>query len=78
MGFFLIACSHAPDRGMSAYAEHTGDTVTFSIAADPSTLNPLFLHQDASSVEQQLARLAFEPFIDLDEHGQAGTRPSFA
>jgi peptide/nickel transport system substrate-binding protein len=28
------------------------------------------LHQDAASVEQQVARLAFEPFIDLDPHGR--------
>lgn len=44
--------------------------VRFNLAADPSNLNPLFLHQDASSVEQQLARLAFEPFIDLDAQGR--------
>jgi peptide/nickel transport system substrate-binding protein len=46
-------------------------TVRFDLAADPANLNPLFLHPDAASVEQQLARLAFEPFIDLD----AGGRP---
>jgi len=44
--------------------------VQFAIAADPQTLNPLFLHPDAASVEQQIARLAFEPFIDLDEKGR--------
>ncbi|MHB8145979.1 MAG: ABC transporter substrate-binding protein [Vulcanimicrobiaceae bacterium] len=44
--------------------------VRFDLAADPSSLNPLFLHPDAASVEQQLARLAFEPFIDLDQHGR--------
>jgi peptide/nickel transport system substrate-binding protein len=44
--------------------------VRFDLAADPSTLNPLFLHQDAASVEQQVARLAFEPFIDLDPKGK--------
>ncbi len=48
-----------------------GSTLQFAIAADPQTLNPLFLHPDAGSVEQQLARLAFEPFIDLDEKGRA-------
>jgi peptide/nickel transport system substrate-binding protein len=42
----------------------------FDLAADPQTLNPLFLHQDAASVEQQIARLAFEPFVDLDGHGR--------
>ena len=41
------------------------------IAADPQTLDPLFAHADANSVEQQLARLAFEPFIDIDAHGRA-------
>jgi peptide/nickel transport system substrate-binding protein len=45
-------------------------TLRFDLAADPSTLNPLFLHQDAASVEQQVARLAFEPFIDLDGRGR--------
>jgi peptide/nickel transport system substrate-binding protein len=44
-------------------------TVRFDLPSDPSTLNPLFAHVDANSVEQQLARLAFEPFIDIDEHG---------
>jgi peptide/nickel transport system substrate-binding protein len=46
-------------------------TVRFAIAADPQTLNPLFAHADANSVEQQLARLAFEPFIDVDASGRA-------
>ncbi len=45
--------------------------VRFAIAADPQTLDPLFAHADANSVEQQLARLAFEPFIDIDERGRA-------
>ncbi|HEY9085900.1 MAG TPA: peptide ABC transporter substrate-binding protein [Candidatus Tyrphobacter sp.] len=42
----------------------------FDLAADPTNLNPLFLHPDAASVEQQIARLLFEPFIDLDPHGR--------
>ena len=42
----------------------------FDVAADPQTLNPLFLHPDAASVEQQLARLVFEPFVDLDARGR--------
>ena len=46
-------------------------SVRFAIAADPQTLDPLFAHADANSVEQQLARLAFEPFIDIDAHGRA-------
>jgi peptide/nickel transport system substrate-binding protein len=44
-------------------------TVRFALAADPQSLDPLFAHVDANSVEQQVARLAFEPFIDVDEHG---------
>jgi peptide/nickel transport system substrate-binding protein len=44
--------------------------VRFDLAADPANLNPLFLHQDSASVEQQVARLAFEPFVDLDERGR--------
>jgi peptide/nickel transport system substrate-binding protein len=43
--------------------------VHFAIAADPQSLNPLFAHADANSVEQQVARLAFEPFIDIDAAG---------
>jgi peptide/nickel transport system substrate-binding protein len=43
--------------------------VRFAIAADPQSLDPLFAHPDANSVEQQVARLAFEPFIDVDERG---------
>jgi peptide/nickel transport system substrate-binding protein len=45
-------------------------TIRFAIAGDPQTLDPLFAHADASSVEQQLARLAFEPFIDIDARGR--------
>jgi peptide/nickel transport system substrate-binding protein len=45
-------------------------TVRFDIAADPANLNPLFAHADAASVEAQLARLVFEPFIDIDERGR--------
>ena len=44
--------------------------VRFAIAADPQTLDPLFAHADANSVEGQLARLAFEPFIDIDASGK--------
>ena len=44
--------------------------VRFDLAADPTTLNPLFIHPDASLAEAQVARLAFEPFTDLDAHGQ--------
>jgi peptide/nickel transport system substrate-binding protein len=43
--------------------------VRFALASDPQSLDPLFAHVDANSVEQQVARLAFEPFIDVDERG---------
>ncbi len=45
-------------------------TLRFDLAADPRNLNPLFLSPDAASVEQQAARLVFEPFIDLDARGR--------
>ncbi len=48
----------------------TSETLRFDLAADPRNLNPLFLTPDAASVEQQAARLAFEPFIDLDPRGR--------
>jgi ABC-type transport system substrate-binding protein len=47
------------------------DRVRFTIAADPQTLDPLFAHADANGEEGQLARLAFEPFIDVDARGRA-------
>jgi peptide/nickel transport system substrate-binding protein len=45
-------------------------SVRFDLASDPANLNPLFLHQDAASVEQQVARLSFEPFIEFDPAGR--------
>lgn len=62
----VAGCSRgAPPGGRGAEP----GTVRFSLAADPQTLNPLFAHVDANAVEQQVARLAFEPFVDVDEHG---------
>lgn len=58
-------CSQAGRASSSAPAS----TVRFALAADPQSLDPLFAHVDANSVEQQVARLAFEPFIDVDERG---------
>lgn len=52
-------------------AANPAPAVRFDIAADPSTLDPLFAHADAAGVEAQLARLVFEPFIDVDDHGRA-------
>jgi peptide/nickel transport system substrate-binding protein len=46
-------------------------TVRFDLPADPATLDPLFAHVDANSVEGQVARLAFEPFIDIDARGKS-------
>lgn len=59
---FAAACSGRPGPPPK--------TLRFDLAADPTTLDPLFLHPDASSVEQQIARLLFEPFIDLDSRGR--------
>ena len=66
MGTILAGCSKP---GAAPTAPREPGSVRFDIAADPANLNPLFSHQDAASVELQVARLAFEPFIDLDEHG---------
>jgi peptide/nickel transport system substrate-binding protein len=57
----LAACTRTNDAGTA---------VRFAIAADPQTLDPLFAHADAAGVEGQLARLAFEPFVDVDDRGR--------
>lgn len=62
----LAGCTSPGGAG----APRAADSVRFDLAADPANLNPLFLHQDASSVEQQVARLSFLPFIDLDANGR--------
>ncbi len=46
-------------------------TVRFDLPADPATLDPLFAHVDAGGVEAEVARLAFEPFIDIDTTGRS-------
>lgn len=63
----LSSCS----RTGAPVAPREAGSIRFDLAADPANLNPLFAHQDAASVELQVARLAFEPFIDLDERGRA-------
>lgn len=68
IAFALCACSRG--GGGAARPPAAANTLTFNVAADPTTLNPLFLHRDAASVEQQLARLSFEPFVDLDAKGR--------
>ncbi|MBV8530591.1 MAG: peptide ABC transporter substrate-binding protein [Candidatus Eremiobacteraeota bacterium] len=60
----MAGCLHPGSPGPA-------DTVRFDVAADPRNLDPLFINPDAASVEQQIARLVFEPFIDLDERGRA-------
>ncbi|MEO6990458.1 MAG: peptide ABC transporter substrate-binding protein [Candidatus Baltobacteraceae bacterium] len=60
-----VACTQAPRPATNAPR-----TVRFDVAADPTTLDPLFVHTDAEGVEQQLARLAFEPFYDVDARGR--------
>ncbi len=64
-----VSCACAGPRPDGSPREK--GSVRFNLAADPANLNPLFAHQDASSVEQQLARLVFEPFIDIDERGRS-------
>ncbi len=66
----LLAACGAPGGSGASRAPRAAGSIRFDLAADPSNLNPLFLHQDAASVEQQVARLAFLPFIDLDARGR--------
>jgi peptide/nickel transport system substrate-binding protein len=56
--------------GCGRPAESGRNAVRFDLAADPRNLNPLFLSPDAASVEQQVGRLAFEPFVELDARGR--------
>lgn len=67
----LLAALGLPSACSRTAPPEPGNVVRFDLAADPHNLNPLFLAPDAASVEQQVARLVFEPFIDLD----AGGRP---
>jgi peptide/nickel transport system substrate-binding protein len=69
--FAVLVAVAACSRTGTGPAPAPGTTLRFAIAADPQTLDPLFAHADANSVEQQLARLAFEPFIDVDARGRA-------
>src|ERR1700737_4889788 len=62
-------CSGCSQSDRSPSGGAPASTVRFALAADPQSLDPLFAHVDANSVEQQVARLAFEPFIDVDENG---------
>ncbi|HET9097375.1 MAG TPA: peptide ABC transporter substrate-binding protein [Candidatus Baltobacteraceae bacterium] len=66
----LLAGCGAPGGHGATRAPRAAGSIRFDLAIDPQNLNPLFLHQDAASVEQQVARLAFLPFIDLDARGR--------
>ncbi|HEY0396670.1 MAG TPA: peptide ABC transporter substrate-binding protein [Candidatus Elarobacter sp.] len=71
LAFACAACVRSGPDGAARSSDASAPTVRFAIAADPQSLNPLFAHVDANSVEQQMARLTFEPFIDIDERGNA-------
>lgn len=55
---------------LEAGCSYLGGFLRFTVAADPASLNPLFARNDASGVDQELAHLTFEPFIDVDAKGQ--------
>jgi peptide/nickel transport system substrate-binding protein len=66
LGLAITACT----RGGEAPPAASGSVLHFALAADPSTLDPLFIHPDASVAELQVARLVFEPFVDFDRSGK--------
>lgn len=66
----IIALAACTRTGSSVRDAAAPGIVRFNLPADPTTLDPLFAHVDANSVEGQVARLAFEPFIDIDARGK--------
>jgi len=62
---WLAGCSH-----VGAPSSVAGGVVRFNLAGDPTSLDPLFAVQDAASVDQEVARLCFEPFFDIDARGR--------
>jgi len=66
----VLAASATAGCGQSANRA-SSSAVRFDLAADPRNLDPLFLTPDAASVEEQAARLVFEPFVDFDAGGRA-------
>ena len=60
----LGGCGAATPPRADATAVH------FNLAGDPTSLDPLFAVQDAASVDQEVARLCFEPFFDIDAAGR--------
>ncbi len=70
----LGSCTRTGGHGGSsedARAPADASLVRFSIASDPRTLDPLFAGLDSGGADAQLARLAFEPFVDIDARGNA-------
>jgi peptide/nickel transport system substrate-binding protein len=67
----LVAATVAACSRTAPAVKAAGPMVRFDLPADPATLDPLFAHVDANSVEGQVARLAFEPFIDIDAAGKS-------
>ena len=63
----VAGCARTAPPG--AVGPREAGSIRFDLAADPANLNPLFYSPDAATVELYIARLAFEPFIDLDERG---------
>ncbi len=70
-GLVIIVGFAGCSRVAETQAPSAPAAVRFAIAGDPATLDPLLARPDANSVEEQLARLVFEPFIDIDPSGQA-------
>lgn len=66
----IVALLCALLSACAAFVAPSVPTVRFDVAADPANLNPLFARSDPSGVDQQLARLVFEPFIDVDPSGR--------
>lgn len=66
VGVLVPAACARPSAGVPA----SSGALRFAVAEDPQSLDPLFVHPDAASVEQQLDRLSFEPFVDLDARGR--------
>lgn len=62
----LAGCSRAGAPSVGA-----AGVVRFSLAADPATLNPLFMNPDPSSAQTEVGCLMFEPFVTLDPEGRA-------
>jgi peptide/nickel transport system substrate-binding protein len=61
----LAACSRT---GGSVQAP--SGVVRFSLAADPATLNPLFMNPDPSSAQTEVGCLLFEPFVNVGPDGR--------